>query len=160
MPGSVTGTADFADLSRRLKEAGETGLRRELYKAIDRSARDLAGEIGSVQHLYPYLPNPYARVLAADLKVRVYKRSGRDPHLTIRAEGREHKRKLAQLDERGILVHPVFAQGARRGWTWRPQFSHVRPGFFTDPCENAGPQVRDEILGAMRETARKLTTGR
>ena len=160
MPGSVTGAADFAALSRRLKEAGETGLRRELYKAIDRSARDLADEIGSVRHLYPYLPDPYARVLAADLKVRVYKRSGQDPHLTIRAEGREHKRKLAQLDERGILVHPVFAQGPRRGWTWRPQFSHVRQGFFTDPVERAAPKVREEILAAMRETARKLTTGR
>jgi len=160
MSGSVTGAADFAALSARLKEAGETGLRRELYKAIDRSARDLADEIGSTQHLDSYLPNPYARVLAADLKVRVYKRSGRDPHLTIRAEGREHKRKLVQLDEQGVLWHPVFAQGARRGWTWRPQFSHVRPGFFTDPVERAAPKVREEILAAMRETALKLTTGR
>jgi len=160
MPGSVTGAADFAALSARLKEAGETGLRRELYKAIDRSARDLADEIGSTQHLDSYLPNPYARVLAADLKVRVYKRSGRDAHLTIRAEGREHKRKLAQLDEQGVLWHPVFAQGPRRGWTWRPQFRAVRPGFFTDPVERSAPAVREEILAAMRETARKLTTGR
>jgi len=160
MPSAITGTVEFADLSRRLKEAGETGLRRQLYKAINKAAEPLADEISSAGHLKPYLPDPYAAVLAADLKVRVYKRSGRDPHLTIRAEGREHKRKLVQLDERGILVHPVFAQGPRRGWTWRPQFSHVRQGFFTDPVEQCAPAVRKEILGAMRETKRKLEAGR
>ena len=160
MPGSVTGTADFAALSARLKEAGATGLRRELYKAISKAGDDLAAEIASPQHLYPYLPDPYARVLAADLSVKVYKRGGANAHVTIRAEGREHKRKLVQLDERGVLVHPVFGGPIRKDWTWREQFSHVRPGFFTDPCENAGPQVRDKILAAMRETARKITTGR
>ena len=159
MAGSVTGTADFAELSARLKEAGATGLRRELYKAIDKSAQDLAREIKSAQHLYPYLPNHYADTLSADLSVSVYKRSGRDPHITIRAEGRAHKRKLVQLDERGMLVHPVFARGPRRGWTWRPQFRSVRQGFFTDPVEEAVPQIRKRIEGAMRETARKLTTG-
>jgi len=167
MPSAITGASDFAALSARLKEAGATGLRRELYKAIDKSARDLADEIGSTQHLKPYLPDPYAEVLAADLKVRVYKRSGRDPALTIRAEGRTKKRKLVQLDERGILVHPVFGRGGggpgnpeRRNWIWRAQFRSVRQGFFTDPVEQSADQVRERILAAMRETARKLTTGR
>jgi hypothetical protein len=159
MPGSVTGMADFAALSARLKEAGATGLRRELYKAIDRSAQDLVREIGSREHLNPYMPNHYADVLAADLSVRIYKRSGRDPHLTVRAEGRAHKRKLVQLDERGILVHPVFGRGDRRDWTWREQFSHVRQGFFTDPVQRCAPAVRKEIQAAMRETARKITGG-
>jgi hypothetical protein len=160
MPGSVTGTADFAALSKRLKEAGETGLRRELYKAIDKAAQDLKKEIAHPLHLYSYLPNPYADVLAADLKVSVYKRSGRDPHLTIRAEGRAHNRKIIQLDERGVLVHPVFARSSRRrDWTWRDQFSHVRQGFFTDPVEKAAPAVREKILAAMQETARKITRG-
>ena len=166
MPASVTGTADFKALSDRLKEAGATGLRRELYKAIDKSARDLADEVKSVQHLKPYLPDPYAEVLAADLKVSVYKRSGRDPHITIRAEGRAKKRKLVQLDERGMLVHPLFGKCGggpgnpeRRNWIWRAQFRSVRQGFFTDPVEEAVPQIRKRIEGAMRETARKLTTG-
>jgi hypothetical protein len=159
MPSAITGMADFAALSARLKEAGETGLRRELYRAIDKSAQDLAKEIPSAEHLKPYMPNPYADVLAADMSVRVYKRSGRDPHLTIRAEGRTKKRKLVQLDERGILVHPVFGRGDRRDWTWREQFSHVRQGFFTDPVEHAVPEIRDRIKAAMRETARKITSG-
>jgi hypothetical protein len=159
MPGSVTGAADFAALSQRLKEAGATGLRRELYKAISKAGDDLAAEIRSPQHLYPYMPDRYANVLAADLSVKVYKRGGSNAHVTIRAEGREHKRKLVQLDERGVLVHPVFGGAVRKDWIWREQFSHVRQGFFTDPTERAAPQVRDKIQAAMRETARKITTG-
>lgn len=159
MPSSVTGIADFKALSDRLKEAGETGLRRELYKAIDKGARELTDEIKSAEHLKPYMPDPYAEVLAADLSVRIFKRSGRDPHLTVRAEGRTKKRKLVQLDERGVLVHPVFGRGLRKDWIWRDQFSHVRQGFFSDPVNHAAPQIREKILAAMRETARKLTTG-
>lgn len=155
MPASVTGAADFAALSKRLKEAGATGLRRQLYKAIDKAAQDLVKEIKSTGHLDPYLPNPYAAELSRDLSVRIYKRSGQDPHLTVRAEGREHKRKLVQLDERGILKHPVF--GDRQNWV--AQFRSVRPGFFTDPVERCTPAVRDKIQEAMRETARKITTG-
>lgn len=166
MPASVTGAADFAALSARLKEAGETGLRRQLYRAIDKSAQDLVKEIKSTEHLDPYLPNHYAAELAADLSVRIYKRSGRDAHLTVRAEGRTSKRKLVQLDERGLLMHPVFGKGGggkgnpdRRGWAWVAQFRSVRPGFFTDPVERCAPAVRDKILEAMRETSRKITTG-
>jgi hypothetical protein len=165
MPGSVTGAADFAALSARLKEA-DPRLRRELYKAISKAGDDLATEIRSVEHLKPYMPDPYAEVLASDLSVKVYKRGGSNAHVTLRAESRApRKRKLVQLDERGILVHPVFGKGGggpgrhRKKWIWRAQFSSVRQGFFTDPVERCAPAVRDKILGAMRETSRKITTG-
>jgi len=154
MPGSVTGAADFAALSRRLKEAGETGLRRELYRAISRAAGPLADEISSAAHLRPYMPNRYAEVLAADLRVSVSRRTGNDPGVSIRAKARAHSRKLQQLDD-GIIEHPLW--GNRK--FWRKQFGGMRSGFFTDPAEHAAPDMRDAILAAMRETARKITTG-
>jgi hypothetical protein len=160
MPSSVTGAADFAALSARLKEAGATGLRRELYKAIGKAADDLAAEIASPRHLYPYMPDRYANTLAADLSVKVYKRGGSNAHVTLRAEARTHKRKLVQLDERGILVHPVFGGAIRKDWTWVAQFRSVRKGFFTDPVERCAPAVREKILAAMAETKRKIETGR
>ena len=166
MPGSVTGAADLAALSPRLKEAGATGLRRELYKAIGAAGDDLVTEISSQEHLNPYMPDHYAAVLASDLSVRVFKRGGQDAHVTLRAESRApRKRKLVQLDERGVLVHPVFGRGGggpglhRKEWIWREQFKSVRPGFFTDPVERAAPAVRKKIEAAMRETARKITGG-
>jgi hypothetical protein len=156
MPSSVTGAADFAALSARLKEAGATGLKRELYKAISKAGDDLVTEISDVEHLKPYMPDPYAEVLAADLSVKVYKRGGSNAHITLRAEARGHKRKLALLDGRGVLVHPVFGN---RG-NWVAQSASVRKGFFTDPVERCAPAVREKILAAMRETSRKITTGR
>jgi hypothetical protein len=162
VPGSVTGAADFAELSARLKEAGATGLRRELYKAIGKAAADLAKEIASPQHLYPYMPDHYADELAGDLSVKVYKRGGSNAHVTLRAEAKTRKRKIAQLDGRGILVHPVFGKGGagagphRKEWIWRTQFKSVMPGFFTDPVERCAPQVRKQIEAAMAETARKI----
>jgi hypothetical protein len=155
MPGSVTGAADFAALSRRLKEAGETGLRRELYKAISKAAGPLADEISSAAHLRPYMPDRYAETLAADLRVSVSRRTGNDPGVSIRAKGRAHARKLQQLDD-GIIEHPLW--GNRK--FWRKQFGGMRSGFFTDPAEHSAPDMRDAILAAMRETSRKITTGR
>ena len=159
MSQSIHGTLEFAELSKRLKEAGETGLRRQLYRAIDKSAQDLAEEVQSTGHLKPYMPDRYAAVLSADLKVRVLKRSGREPQVSLIAEGRDHRRKVVQLNDRGILVHPVFARGLRRQWTWRPQFSHVRQGFFSEPVERSAPQIRERISEAMQETARQITRG-
>src|SRR6185437_2436475 len=104
MPGSVTGAADFAALSRRLKEAGETGLRRELYRNISKAAGPLADEISSAAHLRPYMPDRYAETLAADLRVSVSRRTGNDPGVSIRAKGRAHSRKLQQLDD-GSITH-------------------------------------------------------
>ncbi len=164
MAGSITGTVDFADLSARLKEAGETGLRRQLYKRINEAAEDLSDELQDPEHLYPYMPNHYADTLAADLKVRILKRSGRDPHLTLTAEGRAHKRKVIQLNDRGVLVHPVFGRGGsgdknpfRKDWVWREQFRSVRQGWFSDPVERAAPPIRAKIQQAMRETRDKIT---
>lgn len=154
MPGSVTGAADFAALSRRLKEAGETGLRRELYSAISRAARPLADEISSADHLRPYMPDRYAEALAADLRVGVSRRTGSDPGVSIRAKGKAKRRKLQQLDA-GVIGHPLW--GNREHWF--RQRAAMRPGFFTDPAEHAAPDMRDAILSAMAETARKITGG-
>jgi hypothetical protein len=162
---------EFQALARALTDAGETGLKRELYKAISDTARPLAREIGDVEHLKPYMPDPYAAVLASDLAVRISKRTGTNPGVFIRALGRTRNRHVERI-EQGILRHPVFgteAQLARflaiprsqraraghgRGWTWRDQ--DVRPGFFADPVDRAGPEMRRQIQAAVRRIIRKI----
>ena len=156
------GGADLSRLAARLREAGDggKGLRRELIKAIEEAAKPLADKIGSLEHLKPYLPDRYAAVLAGDLKVGVLKSLSGDPKVTIRAQAREHKRKVRRLDE-GLLMHPVFAQGLRKTWTWlkEPQTAGMRPGFFADPCKESAPDVRDQLMRALHETARKIAGG-
>lgn len=154
MPGLAAGAEEFAALARRLKETGEVTLRRDLYKAISDAARPLAREIGSVSHLRPYLPDRYAAVLASDLAVTTSRLTGRNPGVRLVAKGRVRKRKVQLLDT-GAIQHPLFGNRTR----WFTQRDGMRAGFFTDPAKRSGPQVRDSILAAMRETAARITKG-
>lgn len=151
----------FALLGRYLKEAGEGGLRRNLQKNITAAAGPLAKKIADVEHLKPYMPDRYAVVLGADLGARVSQRfSSGNPGVMIRAKARERKRKVARLDA-GTINHPVYAQGPRRDWGWSNyQTGGMRPGFFSDPCKQATPQIRAKVLQALAETERKITEGR
>jgi hypothetical protein len=150
--GLADGAEQFAALSRRLKEAGETGLQRELRKALTEAAKPITQEIRDAANLRRYMPNRYADTLAADITVSTVQRGSiRAPGVRIAARGRVKKRKVVQLNE-GILVHPVF--GDREDWKF--QLRGMRSGFFDDPCNRSGPQVRDKILAAMHETAMKI----
>ncbi|HMH92730.1 MAG TPA: hypothetical protein VK586_16795 [Streptosporangiaceae bacterium] len=149
----MSGGDDFAALSRRLKEAGETGLARALRKAIKDAAAPIASEISNLGHLKPYMPDRYAETLAGDIKVTTLQRGSiRSPGIRIEASGRARKRKVAQLND-GVITHPLF--GDREEWFH--QLRGMKAGFFDDPCNRAGPQVRDKILKAMHETAAKVT---
>jgi hypothetical protein len=168
----VTGPQAFGIIADHLKAAGEGGLRRELYKAINDAAKPLAREIGSVAHLDPYLPDPYAAVLAEALSVSVSKIAGPNPAVRLRAvggkDGRRRSRHVARINE-GILRHPVFGTEAQReahitaggsshhgrGWTWVNQ--RVQPGFFTDPTEKAAPEIRRHIVAAMTDVVNKAS---
>lgn len=151
----MSGGDDFAALSRRLKEAGETGLARSLRKALKDAAAPITSEISDVEHLKSYMPGAYAAVLAADVKVTTTQRGSiRSPGVRIEAAGRVKKRKVSRLNS-GVLAHPVF--GDRDVWV--TQLRGMRAGFFDDPCSRSGPQVRDQILKAMHDTAMKITGG-
>jgi len=153
----VTGPQAFGIIAGHLKAAGEGGLRRELYKAINDAAKPLAREISNVAHLKPYLPDRYAAVLATELSVGTQKLAGANPALRLRVtgakEGRQRRRKVALLDA-GRIDHPVF--GDRENWV-HGQTGGMRPGFFSDPTQRAAPQVREAILAAMTETVRKAS---
>jgi hypothetical protein len=153
--GLADGARQLAELGARLKEAGETGLRRELQKAIRQAAEPVAREIKDAGHLRAYLPNTYADTLAADLVVRLIQRStGNAVGVRIEAESGTKKRKLQQLDG-GTLLHPLF--GDRDHWYF--QLRGVKAGFFTDPCEKSAPQVKDAITAAMHDVAMKIMGG-
>jgi hypothetical protein len=127
-------------------------------KQINEAAKPLAKEISDPAHLKPYMPDRYAEVLAADLRVSATKSFSRNPGVSIRARARARKRKVAVLDA-GLINHPVFARGERSTWTWENgQTGGMKPGFFTDPCERATPQIRSRVLQAMTETAGKITS--
>lgn len=160
------GVEQLRRIARGLKDAGVEGkgLRRNLTKQINEAAKPLVKKISDPEHLKPYLPDRYALVLAADLAVA--ERSlvlGSNPRLRITAKGREHRRKVVHLDA-GLINHPVFARGPRRrsatdpGWTWKNnQTGGMKPGFFSDACKDATPQIRAKVLTALTDTEREIT---
>ena len=139
---------EFADLARNLRYIGEEGLRKELYQAISDAADPLVQEISNLPHLRAYMPNRYADVFAASLKVTVHKRTGTDPGVTVMGRAPTFGRggrKIRQRDA-GTITHPLFGNRQR----WFTQTAGMVPGFFTRPAEESGPRVREAIVAAIK----------
>lgn len=161
MPDPSGAALEFQELARALREAGETGLRRELYQAVNEAAKPFAATVRSVEHLRPYMPDRYAEILAEDLAVTVLKRTGTAPGVSLRAKGRRRSRHVARLNQ-GIITHPVFgrpeaealAVSHGRNWTW--VYQNIRAGFFSDPARDLGPEARRQIEAAVRRITRHI----
>jgi hypothetical protein len=155
------GAVQLDRLAARLRAAGTEGqgLRRELMKAITKAAEPLAKKISSLEHLEPYLPDPYAAILAKDLKVSASKSFSGDPKVSVVAQARQRKRKVVLLDN-GFINHPVYARGPRKTWNWSSgQTGGMKAGFFSDATREAAPEIRERVMAALVETGRKVADG-
>jgi hypothetical protein len=149
--GTVDATADeLARLSAALREAGETEWRKQVTQGIKHAAEGILPGIRA--GLKPHLPDRYAGVLDADLRLTVSVKTGAaDPGVFITGRPIRKRRKL-NLINAGVLRHPVFGQHGvpRDMWNWVTQGEpSVHPGWFDDPIEAAKPQVRKEIEAAI-----------
>ena len=157
------GAEQLRALAARLKDAGDEGkgLRKNLMKQLDEAAKPIVAKIADVEHLKPYMPDRYAVVLAADLSVGAQRIFSSNPRVSISAKTRrERRRKVRHLDD-GFINHPKWPRDLPRDeWKWQNnQTGGMRPGFFTDPCEKATPDIRERVLAAMTETAKKIADG-
>jgi hypothetical protein len=154
MPGVEGAARQFADLAKNLREVGEEGLRKELLQAVDDAARPVADDIGNVTHLRDYMPDRYADVLAADLRVTAHKTTGgTDPGVTLLVRAPTVGRGGRKVRQRntGLITHPLFGNKQR----WFTQTAGMRPGFVDDPVARARPHVRDKILEAVKRVTEK-----
>ena len=154
--GAVAGLGDAASelesIARHLREAGET----ELVRELNRRMRDAVGPVPDQirQGLAPHLPNRYAAVLDADVRLGTSVRTNeRNPGVSVTGTSRTRARKLRYVDE-GRLTHPVF--GDREVWRTQGEPS-VQPGWFTGPAQDAEPGVRAAIDQALGDVAAKAT---
>ena len=154
---------EFEALARALTEAGESGLKRELYKAISDAARPLAEEITSTANLEDHLPDRYVPVLQGDLRVTARKRIGGEAGVTLIGSAptlRGNRGRQVQRLNRGVIGHPVFGKrsrvNARRWAAWVYQTDGMRAGFFDGPVSRAGPEVRRQIEAAIRRVRDKI----
>lgn len=158
----MSGAEDFDRLARRLKEAGEKGLRAELNRALNDSVKPFAKEISAVEYLKPYMPDRYAEVLARDLGATTVKRSSAATYgVAVKVQGRVHRRRQVRLLNRGLLRHPVFADSDidRRDWEWKTQTGGMVPGFFDDAVKAAAPEIRQQMINAIQAVEQKVAKG-
>ena len=142
--------SELEALAVRLRRAGQDDLGRELAAAMRDAVAGVEYQIRA--GLRPHLPDRYAVTLAAGLDIKTITRSGSattDAVVSIYAQTRGGTRKLKRLDA-GLLTHPLF--GDREHWYTQEEPS-VHPGWFTGPCEAAGPQVRDGLEQALNDIA-------
>ena len=152
---------EFEALARALTEAGETGLKRELYQALNDAAKPLGDEIQGTPNLDDHMPDAYVPSLARDLRVTTRKRA--DVGVTLVASAPTFRgsrgRQVIRLNQ-GIIGHPVFGRrskvNARRWASWEYQTGGMRAGFFDDPVSRAGPQVREQVAAAVRRVRDKI----
>lgn len=155
MPAGVDELADhLAAISARLREIGDGALARRLSAGIGKAVEPVEQEVRN--GLRSHLPDRYAEVLGADLKF--YRRtftSADEARVAVYCttqSGRD--RRIRRQDEDGILWHPLFGRFPRRDprnrWFAMGE-PHVKPGWFSGPCENATPRVRREIENALND---------
>jgi hypothetical protein len=150
MAGLDDAAAELEALAFRLRRAGDGELVREVTKAMRDAVVPVQAEIRA--GLAPHLPNRYAAVLDADVRLGVgVHTAGSEPGVSVTGQARGKARKLRSLDA-GRLTHPVF--GDREVWRTQ-ELPSVHPGWFTGPAEAAGPRVRAGIEKALENVANR-----
>lgn len=145
----VSGTSDFLRLSKALKAAGETELRKELNKGLKVAAKPLIPKArASAKASLPKRGGLAKRVAASPMRAQV--RTGRDPGVRITV-GRG---RTAWAANHGEVKHPVF--GNREVWETQklPQ-----PDWFDRPMKEALPTVRPEVEKALQAVVEKIARG-
>lgn len=140
MDVTVRGAEQLADLSKRLKSAGESGkgLRKAVLKSIQQSSKEpkVTAKRTAATEL-PQRGGLAAEVARAKLSTRT-RSTGKNVGVQIIAKG-----KYIRSTDRG------FIRGSQP----------VSPGWFTETLQNAAPAVRKEIIDAMEHVARQITRG-
>jgi len=153
--------SELEAIAFRLRRAGDEDLARELTRAMRDAVDPVPGEIRA--GLRSHLPNRYADTLNADLDIKIIARSGgadADAAVAVYAQTRGKGRKLRRLDA-GLLTHPLF--GDREHWYTQEGGAGTGPGmhsgWFTSPCEDAAPRVRDGLEQALGDVAARAAGG-
>ena len=152
MTVEITGGEKLAALSRALRAAGETGLKRQLDQDVHKAVAPLPAAIrASALATLPRRGGLAAKV--AGSKVTIRRRSGAvNPGIRVSTT---HPFRIGKMD-RGAFRHPVFADTSktRDQWTWVEQ--KVPPGWWTTPTDRVRPQVVRAVEDAIEAVARNI----
>jgi hypothetical protein len=133
----VSGVEDFLKLSKALKAAGRSGVRKELNKGMRNAAKPIIPKIREA--LREEMPHSGGLGdFLAGKPISVVTRTGSDPGVFALI-----KKQDPRLESQGRLPHPVFG---------RKPFvvQQVRSGVVGDAVEKAAPDVLQAIEGVLQ----------
>lgn len=134
---SVRGAEDFLALSKRLKAAGQTELRKELNKSMRQAAKPLLPKVREAARAnLPKHGGLNERI--ARKPIRIQTRTGANT-AGVRVVGTKVD---PRIDE-GRVFHPVF--GRKPGVVQRIKGR----GYWSKTLEKSGPDVRGDVLKAL-----------
>lgn len=142
----VRGADQFVALARRLKEAGEVDLNRELYKGINDATLLLKEELAaSALNTLPHRGG-LGRVIS-ESRITISKRSvGKTAGIRVKASSGHD---IGAID-RGRVRHPLFGDKSH----WYEQA--VKPGWWSTPTGRSGLAARRGVDQAMENIKQKI----
>lgn len=146
----VHGAGNFYALSKALKHAGQTDLRKRLHKGLREAVKEVMPE--AEKRLADALP--YAQGRSKPVRQVAQVKTGRDPGVTVGVRFGSKRSTNARLaNSKGLIRHPVFADGqkTRDEWMWVNQSVPGAEGWFDKTYINAAPDIRRRIEGVMED---------
>jgi hypothetical protein len=159
---SLRGAEQFLALSKALKAAGKTELRKELHKQMRIAAK--AAMPTARKRLEESLPSGLKNRSNVRQVVRV--KTGMDAGVTIAVPyGRRNRSGLSapnarMLNSRGALRHPVFAPDTKTSDQWRWVNQRVSgTAWFDSTYARAAPALRKALEAAMDAVGKQIVKG-
>lgn len=142
----VTGAEDFLRLSKALKAAGQTGLRKELNKALKSAATPLKSKTQSAARSRLPKRGGLSDIVAREPQT-VQVRTGAQTGGVRIVVGK--RRGAARATDIGSVRHPVFGRDVY-------VTQSVPPGWFSDTAQKNAPAIRNDLAQALEDFAGRI----
>ncbi len=155
----VSGAEQFVRLSKALKHAGETELRKELNNGIRKAVRPSLPK--AQQRLAAVMPTGELRRRAGGVKQGISVRTGANPGVSVRVTyGKRgaglHGSNARLLNVKGQVRHPVPNADRDDKRTWRNTAVPGARGWFDETYTDSAPAVRRGIEQAISGVAEQI----
>ena len=155
---STKGVNDFVALSKALKDAGESGLRKELHKAMRDAAKPVIPKVKqAARESFPKAGGLNERIARKPLRSSV--RTGNNT-AGVRIQGTKVD---PRINDEGRVAHPVFGRTGRAANGGKNTVVQNVPdarGYFDRTISAQAPQVRADVLDALGDFINRFVAER
>lgn len=155
---SAKGTSDFRALSKALKDAGETGLRKELHKVMRDAAKPVIPKVrAAARESFPKAGGLAERMAKKPIRSTV--RTG-NATAGVRIQGTKVD---PRINDEGRIAHPVFGRTGRPANGGRNTVVQSVPevrGYFDKTISDQAPQVQRDVLDALGDFINRFVAER